>query len=144
MNCKVLHKRLIFFLEKELPENEMEQISAHITECESCALFLKDMRKTLSIIEKEKRQETNPFLYSRVKVRLENYRERSGAQGWITQLKPALQPIAFSALLVLGVYSGFEFGKPIEDTGGTIAAQNEIIPYLNEMEVERIETFLMD
>ena len=144
MKCKVLHKKLIFFLEKELPENEMEQIKMHISECASCALFLEEMRKVLAIIDEEKMPETNPFLYSRVKVKLEDHAEKSPAPGWFTQLKPALQPIAFSILLAVGVYSGFEIGKPMENTAGAITSQNEIIPYLNEMEAEPIENFLMD
>ncbi len=144
MNCKVLHKKLIFFLEKELTENEMDQISAHIRECESCGLFLEEMRKTLGIIEVEKMPETNPFLYSRVKVKLENLGETSPAPGWLEQLKPALQPIAFSIVLVLGIYSGFKIGNTGEQTIGTAVAQQEMIPYLNEMEVEPLETFLMD
>ncbi len=144
MNCKVLHKKLIFFLEKELRENEMEQISAHISECGSCALFLEEMRKTLRVIDEEKMPESNPFLYSRVKVKLEGYGEASPAPGWLTQLKPALQPIAFTILLVLGIYSGFKIGYTGEQTAVTTLAQQEIIPYLNEMEAEPIENFLMD
>ena len=144
MNCKTIHKNLIFFLGNELPENEMEQIKSHITECDGCALFLEDLQKTLAVIDEEKMLESNPFLYSRLKVKLNDYGEKSPAQGWLTQLKPALQPIAFSVLLALGIYSGFKIGKPGEQAGRTAIAQQEMIPYLNEMEVEPLETFLMD
>lgn len=144
MKCKVLHKKLIFFLEKELPENEIEQIKVHISECASCALFVEEMRKTLAVIAEERMPETNPFLYSRVKVKLEDHAEKSPAPGWLTHLKPALQPIAFSVLLVLGIYSGFKIGYTAEQTAETTLTQQEILPYLNEMEAEPIENFLMD
>jgi hypothetical protein len=40
MKCKTLHKKLIFFLEGDLPEKEAQEIKIHLNECESIALHL--------------------------------------------------------------------------------------------------------
>ena len=55
-----------------------------------------------------------------------------------------LQPAVFSIILVLGVYGGIKVGQTHKTklTVNTISEQ-QMIPYLNEMDAEPIESFLM-
>lgn len=144
MKCKALHKKLIFFLEGDLPSTEMEQIKVHLLECASCEAFAEDLKKTLGILETEKSPEVNPFFYTRLKAKLEN---QSPAEEELA-LRPVFvkisQPVAFSILLVVGIYSGIKIGQPSHDKFqiASIINQGEI-PFLNEMEAEPIEAFLM-
>ena len=71
MNCKTIHNKLIFFLERELPVSEMNLVREHLENCSECALFVDEMRKTLSILENDKITGKNPFFYTRVKSRME-------------------------------------------------------------------------
>lgn len=145
MNCKNLHKKLIFFLEGDLPKNESEQIQLHLTECEECALFFEDMKNTLSIIEDEKLPEVNPFFYTRLKARIENQESAETDYSRRPVFARILQPVVFSILLLIGVYSGFKVGqsKSVQVANNT-SSEQEIIPYLNEMKTESIEAFLME
>lgn len=145
MNCKNLHKNLIFFLDGDLPAKEMEQMEIHLSECNDCAAFADDMKKTLGILEVEKSPDVNPFFYTRVKAKLEN---QEPAELQVLQ-RPVfariLQPAVFSILLIVGIYSGIKIGQisPVQVTG-TNLFDEEAVPYFNEMEAESIETFLME
>ncbi len=145
MKCKTLHKNLIFFLEGELPAKEMEAIKSHLSDCEVCAAFAEEMKKTLKIINEEKSPEVNPFFYTRLKVRLESQVEPKKISIWQPVLIKAVQPTFFSLLLLAGIYGGFKIASPVRvNMASTEITNNEIIPYLNEMQSEPIEDFLME
>lgn len=145
MKCKTLHKNLIFYLDGDLSKSENEQIQLHLAKCENCALFFEELKKTVGIIEIEKSPAVNPFFYTRLKAKLENQESKKLQAFHIPTLVKVLQPVMFSILLVVGVYSGIRIGQtsPIK-VYSTNLFEQETIPYLNEMEAESIETFLME
>lgn len=145
MNCKTVHNKLIFFLEKELPVSEMEQVQKHISACPGCSLFFEDMKKTLSILDEEKSPEVNPFFYTRVKAKLENMETVQESIVSRPVLTRVLQPVVFSIILLLGIYSGIKIGQPFQSEAvNEVLAEQQMVPYLNEMAAEPIETFLME
>ena len=145
MKCKTLHTKIIFFLEGELPAAEMEQMKIHLLECSECAAFAEEMKKTLAIINNEKTPQLNPFFYTRVKARLENQTEQVVATRQVPVLVRILQPALFSLLLLAGVYTGIKIGQPANvNSDIPVFAENEVVPYFNEMEAESIENFLME
>jgi predicted anti-sigma-YlaC factor YlaD len=144
MQCKTLHKNLIFFLERDLPEKEMKKVEAHLIKCPDCKAFSMEMKKTLGIIEEEKQVEVNPFFYTRLKARLEN-QEIQKQPFWQPVFSKVLQPAFFSIILLLGIYGGIKMGEPYENQrSSTILAEQDMVPYLNEMSAEPIESFLME
>jgi len=145
MKCKTLHKNLIFFLEGELPAKEMEAVKSHLCDCKECAAFAEEIKKTLEIIEKEKSPEVNPFFYTRLKAKLESQAEPKKISVWQPVLVKVIQPAFFSLLLLAGSYGGFKIASPVRgNLASTEITNNEIIPYLNEMQSEPIEDFLME
>ncbi|KJF42944.1 anti-sigma factor family protein [Draconibacterium sediminis] len=142
MKCKSVHNKLIFFLEKELPVSEMEQVQKHLDECSECARFTAEMKNTLQILDNDKVNDENPFFYTRVKERIAKQAEEQPAVRPV--LVRILQPVAFSILLLLGVYGGFKLGQaPKANIAGSGFTEQEVIPYWNELEAEPIEAFLM-
>lgn len=145
MKCKTLHKKLIFFLDGELPEKETQEIRIHLNECADCAAFAEEMKKTLGIIQVEKSPEVNPFFYTRLKARMENEEAREKQRVGFPIWERVLQPAFFSLLLLAGIYTGIKIGQPAtNDPGQNKFAETELVPFLNEMEAEPIETFLME
>ncbi len=145
MKCEKLHKKLIFFLDGDLPEKELQEINSHLNECTDCAAFAEDMKKTLEIIQEEKSPEVNPFFYTRLKARMENEEAREEQQVGFLIWEKVLQPAFFSLLLLAGIYTGIKIGQPVNnEKGQNIFAETELVPFLNEMEAEPIETFLME
>lgn len=145
MKCKTLHNKLIFFLEGELPEKEMELVKTHLSECGTCAAFAEEMKKTLGILEAERSPAVNPFFYTRVKAKLENQESEQKQVFWKPALVRVLQPAIFSILLMVGIYAGIKIGEPTPAQSVNISAANvDIISFLNEMDSETIEGFLME
>lgn len=145
MKCKTLHNKLIFFLEGELPEKEMELVKTHLSECGTCTAFAEEMKKTLGVLEAEKSPAVNPFFYTRLKAKMENQGPEQKQVFWRPAFVRVLQPVAFSILLIIGVYAGIKIGQPASTQQYTATLmQNQEIPYLNEMASETIETSLME
>ncbi|WP_372647994.1 anti-sigma factor [Draconibacterium sp.] len=143
MKCNTVHNKLIFFLEKELPVSEMKQVQQHLDECSECARFAAEMKNTLQILESDKLTDENPFFYTRVKARLEKQEEKQPAARPV--LLRILQPVAFSIILLLGIYGGFKLGEaPKITTADTSLSEQEMVPYWNELDAEPIESFLME
>lgn len=144
MKCKELHNKLIFFLEGDLPEREMEQVKVHLSGCPDCKLFAEELNKTLNVLETEKSPAVNPFFYTRLKAKMEAQAEsyeKAGSPFFVRVLQPAL----FSLLLFAGIYSGIKIGQRAEDQLYVAnSATEQVIPYLNEMDTEPIEAFLME
>jgi anti-sigma factor RsiW len=145
MKCKQLHNKLIFYLEGDLPKDEMDFVKKHLSECPDCAAFADEMRKTFAVLEAEKSPEVNPFFYTRLKAKMEAQAEAVEPATANPYWRRILQPALFSLLLLIGIYSGIKIGQKAEDQlFAASSADEQIIPYLNEMEVEPIETFLME
>ncbi len=145
MKCKTIHSKIIFFLDGELAPKEMELIKSHISECSDCSAFAVDLQKSMAILDSEKSPTVTPFFYTRLKAKLEN---QVGEQNEIYRrpvLIRVLQPAFFSILLIAGIYAGIKIGQPANSTPiSAIYAEQDLIPYLDEMKNERIETFLME
>ncbi len=141
MKCKAIHKKLIFFLENELPEKEMEDIRLHLAGCHECAAFADYMKNSLNVIGQERNPDINPFFYTRVKARLENQAVKESPTPLLARI---LQPAVFTLLLLAGVYAGIKIGQPVNDIQEHYYAEQEIFTYLNEMSAEPLETFLME
>ena len=145
MECKKVHSKIIFFLEKELTDSEMKQVKEHISTCSDCARFMEEMQLTLSILETEKSPVLNPFFYTRLKAKLENQESEQKLVFWRPAFLRVLQPAAFSILLIAGIYTGIKVGQPASTQQFTATLmQNQEIQYLNEMASETIETSLME
>jgi len=143
MKCRTIHKKLIFFLEGDLRKEEMDEIKIHLQDCSTCAAFVEEMNKTLGIFQAEKNPEINPFFYTRLKAKLENL---APAQ-YIPILKPAylriLQPITITVVMLLGIFSGIKIGNaPHKREVKTEIAELGLVPFLDEMTAEPIETFI--
>ncbi len=145
MNCKAYRKQIIFYVEGDLPPQEMEVMKSHLAECTDCAAFAEEVKKTLGVVEAEKSPEVNPFFYTRLKARMEAQAAASADGKRKPVLIRILQPALFTILLLAGIYGGIKIGQPSQ---GKFTAssypEEQMIPYLNEMETEPIEGFLME
>lgn len=144
MKCRDLHNKLIFYLETDLPKEKMIQIQLHLNKCRECSLFLEDMKKTIEIIEADKIQQTDPFFYTRLKAKMENQTESQKKYIGQTFLIRVLQPSLFTLLLLGGIYAGYKLGADEATYKSASLESQEMIPYLDDMKSESVETFLME
>jgi len=106
MKHKHIQKRLLLYLDGELPRREMNKIRAHLTECSSCyrqAELLKSLWKLDSVPAREL---PPPFLWAKLKSRIEQDPQSfRSVKNWSTRFVPLSVRIAAAlGAILLGVY----------------------------------------
>ena len=104
MKCKDVEKVLIFYLDGELPEEKRLLVLQHINQCAGCAAKLHFLEESFQVIDSEKLVEVNPFLYTRIKARMEKQPEPV-IRRWV------LVPLAAVSVLAAGLFMGVLVGK---------------------------------
>jgi predicted anti-sigma-YlaC factor YlaD len=142
MKCDKLHKDLIFFAEGSLTPERKNEINSHLSECDTCRKFVNELIYSLEIIDKEKRIETNPFLYTKVINKINNY-EQSAKTFKVFALK-ILRPVFVILLILFGIFSGIKLGNSYSSRYTDEDSELQIITYyLNDLQHESVETILL-
>ncbi len=142
MKCDKLHRDLIFYLEGGLDRERRNEISSHLHGCESCRNFADYLELSLSIIDKEKEPEVNPFLYTRIKQKIDNPRYRRSI--FITSAAKFLRPSVISIILIFGVFAGIKIGSYLNNKFLNNATEIQVETYyLNDFQHEPVETNLL-
>jgi predicted anti-sigma-YlaC factor YlaD len=103
MECNFIQKHLIAYQDNSLSQEIKEIVTGHVSTCENCRNQL-DMLRTLEIeLEAIRNEEPAPFLFTRMKARME---EQKPVVAW---WQPAGYTVAAS--LVLGLVTGILVGK---------------------------------
>jgi len=143
MNCEKYHTELIEYLEGTLGDKKEQEVAAHLRECESCREFADFMKSALGIIMEEKRVEPDPFLYARIKSKIEPVVK----QGVYSRLRHSFHwvpAVAASLVLAAGIFGGLGLGKAITGAGTeTDPVFTELQYLMNDMDQEPIEQFLL-
>ena len=144
MNCKEVNKNLIFFIEGELQPEKETELQEHLKDCLDCNALFMNLKETMAIITTEKETRPNPFLYTRIQEEISNLEEPRK----VFVLKPnfinILQPVTLSFLLLTGVIFGISLGNSFQyqTPGQSMVYQSDEF-YLNDLQQETIETFLL-
>jgi predicted anti-sigma-YlaC factor YlaD len=142
MKCEKLHKDLIFYAEGSLTSERKNEINYHLSECNTCRKFVLDLAYSLEIIDKEKRIETNPFLYSKVINKINNY-EHSAKTFRVFAVR-ILRPVFVILLILFGIFSGIRLGNSYSSRYTDEDSELQIITYyLNDLQHESVETILL-
>ena len=144
MNCKKAHKEIIFYLEGDLLPTKEKEIEAHLKQCPDCMAFAEDLKLSLGIISNSPKMEVTPFFYTRLKARIENLGQIKVSPMW-ERFFVVFRPVFFSILLAVGIFSGIKIGQKTTDYNTSYSSsQVEPVPYLNELGMESLESFLME
>lgn len=140
MNCKKCHNNLIIYLEGGLTESMRRAMAVHLNECIVCSNYATFLSDALQVIKNEKEITPAPYLFTRIKARMETTHYRASQKIWHVTLQPAI----FSILLLIGIYSGIKIGSLFSDISKPDYISETLAPAVNEMKAEPIELFLMD
>ena len=145
MKCKTVHKKLIFYINDELKGSENKEINNHLKNCKNCISLFTELETTLALIEKRKPVKTNPYLYTRIKQRLEDIENEKKQSVFKSVFKKVLQPVLLSFLLAMGLFSGIKLGNTYEIKQQEQLQESQTTEfYFNDFEQENIEILLLN
>lgn len=123
MNCKQIERQLIYYLDDNLHDNIKREISDHLNSCSECKEKLVFIQDSLQLLDKEMITEVKPFLYSRLKERINNQKSHQLPQRYLI-------PLAAASILTFGFFIGSVLGSY------TISQAEELV--YNEFSVETL------
>jgi len=139
MKCNILNSDLILYAERSLPAERRDLLESHVSECEECRAFLAFLVKSMTLIDKDKETDQNPFLYTRIMAKM----EADEKQTW-SQHKSFIPALVFSAIFLAGILGGIKIGKLYSGTiPGYYNDLQEEVSYFNDISQESIETFFI-
>ena len=110
MKCKDARKQLIFLSDKENKPGLFNAVRQHLTQCKNCREEYRTIEEFYGIIEKEKMEKVNPFLFDRILAKVGNPtpEESNGLlPAWVNnKLKLALATLLVIAGIASGIYTG--------------------------------------
>lgn len=112
MHCKQIRKRLLLYLDDELPPAQREVVQRHLASCAHCAEHHKQLEKIWRNPVACETIEPSPWLWSRIVARLSDTRD-----GWapLSELRRWIAdhavPIAATAMIVIGILTGIFLGS---------------------------------
>lgn len=139
MNCMEIHTDLLHYAEGSLSGNRKRIVEEHLAACSSCNKYFAFLRDSLNHIETEKQYTPDPFLYTRVKARMEREKKESGSAviQMVTRLSAA-------AVILLAIAGGITLGRLYS---GYIRDNNQLmskeVMYIDELKQETVESFLL-
>lgn len=140
MDCNAIEKKLIFYLEGNLGEEESRQISQHLLGCNSCKEKLHYLEKSFGMLDSWKNAEAKPYLYTRIQARVSavNQEPQTTTVRWI------LPTPALAAVLVVGLILGTLLGKFTVTREVGIKSEVQVAYLFNDTGIENLETKLLN
>lgn len=136
MDCKAIEKKLIFYLEGEITDEESKIISNHLEVCNLCAAKIQYLKESFQVIETEKSTEVKPFLYTRIQSRM--LPKENTVRRWI------LAPMAIASVLTIGVIVGTMVGKmTINQSNSSAQIERDVAYLFNDAGIESVEIRLL-
>ncbi len=140
MNCNTIEKKLIFYHQGNLGEEESRQISQHLERCKSCNEKLHYLEQTLVMLDSWKNAEVKPFLFSRIQARANAVKQKPQ----ITSDRWALTAPSMAAVLVLGMILGTLLGKFTVTREVDTKSEVQVAYLFNDTGIENLETKLLN
>lgn len=151
MNCNEIKEKLIFYVERSLDPENSTQVEKHLEYCHDCQSSFLYLKNALSVIEKEKTREINPYFSMKVMDRLKRQsgsKQISGIFSFNRIYKPSLAFLLTGLAIYAGILLGGSYNNKYEITSREDSRANQIQTvadefYLNDLGIENIETILI-
>ena len=144
MKCKNIHKKLISYINDELTGSKNIQIKSHLKNCEKCYNIYTELATTLNLVGEKKTIKPNPFLYTRIKQKLNEIENEKKQTVHNPVYKKVLQPAFLSLLLAAGIFTGIKLGSSYEiKQQKNISVSQTTEFYFNDFNQEKLEIVLL-
>jgi len=120
----------ISFLDKTINVSEREDYEIHFGICHNCKEALLQIQNSLEIINSQKEIKANPFLYTRIKEKMNIYEKVS------IRIR-ILKPVIVSGVALFALVVGISLGYFLTNMNSTQSNINSMV--WNELDHENIE-----
>lgn len=135
MNCEFCHKYLDKYLAGSLPGEMRLLVEDHLNKCKDCAEILSLLNLAEKVIRKEKQQEPNPFLSTRIMTVIDTS---------VTAVHP-VSPVFIRTLKSFGIvvslaaviYTGILIGNLSKSANNSNALPIELV-LINDADIESV------
>ncbi len=111
MNHKTIKKKLLRYLDDELPQRERSEIDAHLQDCQACREDFKYFKTLWQPDNPVEPVIPPPFLWTRISTRLKEETKRSFAIKAKNKLPAVLRPVMTAVVLLFTVWAGIQLGN---------------------------------
>jgi len=112
MKHKEILKKLLRYIDAELPSEEREEIQLHLKRCEQCRKDVRLLSGIWSLSQPVSRAQPSPFLWNKIAAQLEGKPQKEQlmhkAGAFIRQ---TARPALTAAIVVLGLFIGIQLGN---------------------------------
>jgi hypothetical protein len=102
MNCKEIRELLPDLATRM--EISTPEVQKHIASCDGCAAGLRDLQKTMALLDEWQVPEPSPYFDTRLQARLREEMARPSA-GWLSWMKHPAWAMSLAAVLFAGALS---------------------------------------
>lgn len=133
MKYKTVKRKLLRYLDNELPEDEFKAVRQHLSSCPECRNYLKQLEKIWLTEQPVTPIEVPPFLWTRLSVRLESESQAPFAKRFFTTMSLFIKKALIPAAIVITIFVGSKFGSLLSPQNNT---QNKTYSYSESLRDE--------
>ncbi|MBU1371025.1 MAG: hypothetical protein KJ578_03885 [Bacteroidetes bacterium] len=145
MNCRDARNSMIVCSTGEMKKPEHDQFLQHLASCSECAKLYQQLDSTLILADKRELVQPNPFLYTRIREKLDKIEQGVSKNAGLPSYQRILRPILLTLGLLIGLYGGNRLGNFYDAKHQeqlTTALTTEF--FINDMEMEKLEVQLLN
>lgn len=136
MKHKTVKRKLLHYLDNDLPEDEVRAVRQHLSTCPECSNYLQQLKKVWFTEQPVSPIEVPPFLWTRLSVRLETKNQAPITKRVTTAMSLFISKVWVPAAIVVTIFSGILFGSEmhnnnLRDNNETIAEQEFGLDYFS-------------
>lgn len=113
MKHKTVQKKLLLYLDDNLPKNERRRISNHLANCQVCQSALQQYQKIWQTDKPIKRITAPPFLWTRISTQLERAQQKNVFNTFYNSFFPVIRPVVIVLGIFLSIFGGIRLGNMI-------------------------------
>jgi len=137
MSHKSIQKKLLLYLDGELPENERAMLDAHLGNCSLCSKDLEVLSKVWKLEGAVAKAQPSPYLWTRLETRIKVHERKQRLFAHMRErLIPLMRPVIVVVLFLLAIILGNYLGD-LPPSNGAVAADTVA-------KEEVVKTFYLD
>ena len=112
MEHKEIRKKLLRYIDAELPQEERADIQQHLKRCEQCRKDIQSLSGLWNLSQSIKRAQPSPFLWNKISAQLEGKTQKRRLVNKVRVfIRQTAWPALTAAIVMLGLFIGIKVGN---------------------------------